>query len=74
MSLSGTTDAQALPGLINQTHRKIMEASADGAYDARYCHDALLRKKSGHLSRREAGCRTGQTSTMSVTTPWRISI
>ncbi|EAA8386659.1 IS5 family transposase [Salmonella enterica] len=45
LSLSGTTDAQALPGLINQTHRKIREASADGAYDTRYCHDALLRKK-----------------------------
>lgn len=45
LSLSGTTDAQALPELINQTHRKIREASADGAYDTRYCHDALLRKK-----------------------------
>ncbi|HAG0018068.1 TPA: IS5 family transposase [Salmonella enterica] len=45
LSLSGTTDAQALPGLINQTHRKIREASADGAYDTRYCHDVLLRKK-----------------------------
>ncbi|STE53105.1 Transposase DDE domain [Edwardsiella tarda] len=41
LSLSGTTDAQAL----NQTHRKIKKASADGAYDTRYCHDALLRKK-----------------------------
>lgn len=45
LSLSGTTDAQALPELINQTHRKIREASADGAYDTRDCHDALLRKK-----------------------------
>jgi hypothetical protein len=45
LSLSGTTDAQALPELINQTHRKIREASADGAYDTRYCHDALLMKK-----------------------------
>jgi hypothetical protein len=45
LSLSGTTDAQALPELINQTHRKIREACADGAYDTRYCHDALLRKK-----------------------------
>lgn len=45
LSLNGTTDAQALPELINQTHRKIREASADGAYDTRYCHDALLRKK-----------------------------
>lgn len=43
--LSGTTDTQALPGLISQTHRKIREASADGAYDTRYCHDVLLRKK-----------------------------
>ncbi|AHF74181.1 transposase ISSoEn1, IS5 ssgr IS903 family [Candidatus Sodalis pierantonius str. SOPE] len=45
LSLSGTIDAQALPGLINQTHRKIREASADSAYDTHYCHDALLRKK-----------------------------
>ena len=45
LSLSGTTDAQALPALINQTHRKIREASADVAYDTRYRHDALLRKK-----------------------------
>lgn len=45
LSLSGTTDAQALPGLISQTHRKIREASANGAYDTHYCHDVLLRKK-----------------------------
>lgn len=45
LSLSGTTDAQALPGLISQTHRKIRDASADGAYDTHYCHDVLLRKK-----------------------------
>ncbi|MGG2143153.1 IS5 family transposase [Symbiopectobacterium sp. RP] len=45
LSLSGTADAQALPALINQTHRKIREASADGAYDTVYCYDALLRKK-----------------------------
>lgn len=49
LSLSGTTDAQALPGLINQTHRKIRSASADGAYDTRHCHDVLLRKKIGPL-------------------------
>lgn len=45
LSLSGTTDAQALPALINQTHRKIKQASADGAYDVCYCHDALMKKK-----------------------------
>lgn len=45
LSLSGTTDAQALPALIDQTHRKIKQASADGAYDVCYCHDALMKKK-----------------------------
>ncbi|MFC3395017.1 IS5 family transposase [Brenneria rubrifaciens] len=45
LSLSGVTDAQALPGLISQTHRKIKEALADGAYDVRDCHDGLKRKK-----------------------------
>ncbi|EJM5006882.1 IS5 family transposase [Salmonella enterica] len=45
LSLSGTTDAQALPALIGQTHRKIKQASADGAYDVCYCHDALIKKK-----------------------------
>lgn len=49
LSLSGTTDAQALPGLLNQTHRKIKEASADGAYDTRYSHDVLLRKNNRPL-------------------------
>lgn len=33
LSLSETTEAQALLALINQTHRKIKQASADGAYD-----------------------------------------
>lgn len=74
LSLSGTTDAQALPGLINQTHRKIREASADGAYDTRNCHDALLRKKSGHLSLHETGRNTGRADTMNVTMRWLISI
>ncbi|MFP9228548.1 IS5 family transposase [Pectobacterium cacticida] len=45
LSLSTTTDAQALPGLMSQTHRRIKEALADGAYDVRYCHDSLKRKK-----------------------------
>ncbi|QQG29566.1 IS5 family transposase [Pectobacterium carotovorum] len=45
LSLSGTTDAQALPVLINQTHRKIKQASEDGAYDVCYWYDALMKKK-----------------------------
>ncbi|ESF52309.1 transposase [Salmonella enterica subsp. enterica serovar Senftenberg str. 604314] len=55
--LRGSTDAQALPGLISQTHRKIREASADGAYDTRYCHDVLLRKKIRPLIPPRSGAR-----------------
>lgn len=45
LSLSGTTDAQASAGEINQTHRKIKVASADGADDVRYYHDVWIKKK-----------------------------
>ncbi len=45
LSLSGVTDAQALPGLMSQTQRKIKEALAGGAYEVRYCHDCLKMKK-----------------------------
>ncbi|WP_142466887.1 IS5 family transposase [Klebsiella spallanzanii] len=45
LSLSNVTDAQVLPGLMSQTHRRIKEGLADGAYDVRYCHDSLKRKK-----------------------------
>ncbi|MGL9735933.1 MAG: transposase [Symbiopectobacterium sp.] len=74
LSLSGTTDAQALPGLINQTHRKIREASANGTYDSRYCHDVLLRKKNQAAYPATKGGNTGQTSTMNVIIQWQISI
>ena len=45
LSLNNVTDAEAFPGLIRQTHRKIRSAAADGAYDTRRCHDELRRKK-----------------------------
>ena len=45
LSLNNVTDAEAFPGLIRQTHRKIRVACADGAYDTRKCHDELRRKK-----------------------------
>lgn len=45
LSLNNVTDAEAFPGLIHQTHRKIRVASADGAYDTGRCHDELRRKK-----------------------------
>lgn len=44
-SLNNVTDAEAFPGLIRQTHRKIRVASVDGAYDTKRCHDELRRKK-----------------------------
>lgn len=45
LSLNNVTDAEAFPGLIRQTHRKVKVASADGAYDTKLCHDELRRKK-----------------------------
>ncbi|CAI1966823.1 Transposase DDE domain [Serratia proteamaculans] len=39
LSLNNVTDAEAFPGLIRQTHRKVKVASADGAYDTKLCHD-----------------------------------
>lgn len=45
LSLNNVTDAEAFPGLIRQTHRKIRVACADGAYDTIRCHDELRRKK-----------------------------
>lgn len=45
LSLNNVTDAEAFPGLIRQTHRKIRSVAADGAYDTRRCHDELRRKK-----------------------------
>ena len=45
LSLNNVTDAEAFPGLIRQTHRKIRAACADGAYDTKRCHDGLRRKK-----------------------------
>jgi len=39
-SLSNVTDARALPTLLKQTYRKIIEISTDGAYDTRDCYNA----------------------------------
>lgn len=53
LSLNNVTDAEAFPGLIRKTHRKVKVASADGAYNTKLGHDELWRKKSMRLSRRE---------------------
>ncbi len=52
LSLNNVTDAEAFPGLIHQTHRKVKVASTDGAYDTKLCHDELRRKKSRRLKQR----------------------
>ncbi|WP_029817487.1 IS5/IS1182 family transposase, partial [Vibrio parahaemolyticus] len=45
LSLSNVTDAEVLPNLLKQTHRRIIEISGDGAYDTRDCHDAIRFKR-----------------------------
>ncbi|WP_409161753.1 IS5 family transposase [Pectobacterium sp. B2J-2] len=62
LSLNKVTDAEAFPGLIRQTHRKIRSAVADGAYDTRRCHDELRRKKISALipPRKGAGYWAGE--------------
>ncbi|EKO4254888.1 IS5 family transposase, partial [Vibrio parahaemolyticus] len=45
LSLSNVTDAEALPNLLKQTRRRIIETSGDGAYDTRDCHDAIQFKR-----------------------------
>ena len=40
-------DAEAFPGVIRQTHRKVKVASADDAYDTKLCHEKLRRKNQG---------------------------
>lgn len=62
LSLNNVTDAEAFPGLIRQTHRKIKSAAADGAHDTRLCHDELRRKKIGAIipPRKGAGYWLGE--------------
>ncbi len=44
LSLSNVTDAEVMPNLLKQTHRKIRNISGDGAYDTRAYDDADRRK------------------------------
>lgn len=70
LSLNNVTDAEAFPGLIRQTYRKVKVACADGAYDTKRCHDELRRKKSRRLSRREPGRVAGQWSMRTEIRRW----
>jgi len=45
LSLSNVGDAEALPNLLKQTRRKIIEISGDGIYDTRDCYDAIWIKR-----------------------------
>lgn len=49
LSLSNVTDAEALPALLKQTRRKIIEISGDGAYDTRACYEAIRVKRATAL-------------------------
>ncbi len=43
--LSNVSDGEALPNLLRQTRRRIVEISGDGAYDTRLCYEAILIKR-----------------------------
>jgi len=45
LSLSGVTDAEVMPNLLKQTHRKIRNISGNAAYDTKACHEAVRRKR-----------------------------
>lgn len=73
LSLNNVTNSEAFPGLIRQAHRKIRTAAADGAYDTRFCHDELRRKKISALILPEKELVTGQVSTQAATVLLRTS-
>ena len=45
LSLSNVGDGEALPNLLRQTRRRIIEISGDGAYDTRLCYEAIHLKQ-----------------------------
>lgn len=45
LSLSNVADAEVLPNLLKQTHRKIHTISGDGAYDTQECRAVIRRKR-----------------------------
>ncbi len=49
LSLSGVTDGEVLPNLLQQTRRTIKAISGDGADDTRECYQAISRKKATPL-------------------------
>ncbi|WP_425667491.1 IS5 family transposase [Vibrio tubiashii] len=49
LSLSNVNDGEALPNLLKQTRRRIVEISGDGAYDTRLCHEAIRIKRATAL-------------------------
>lgn len=73
LSLNNVTDAEAFPGLIRQTHRKIRSAAADGANDTRLCHDELRCKKISALIPPRKGAGYCPVNTQTATVPLRIS-
>lgn len=50
LSLNNVTDSEAFPGLIRQTHGKIVSAAAEAVYDTRLCHGEPPRKKISALT------------------------
>lgn len=44
LSLSNVSDGEALPNLLRQTCREIIEISGDGTYDTQLCYEAICIK------------------------------
>ncbi len=49
LSLSNVSDGEVLPNLLKQTRRRIVEISGDGAYDTRWCNEAIRIKRATPL-------------------------
>ena len=58
-SLSNVSDGEALPSLLKQTRRRIVEISGDGAYDTRLCYEAIRVKRAKPLIPPREGLPSG---------------
>jgi hypothetical protein len=66
LNLSNATDAEALPNLLKQTRRKIIEISGDSVYDIRNCHDAIPVKLAVPLIPPREGEPSGSKETLAI--------
>lgn len=62
-----------MPNLLKQTHRKIRNISADGAYYTKACHEAVCRKRALVLiPPREGAARWEQRHPRNLAVSWQL--